>query len=340
MKLVVSIGDINGIGLECFFKSLPNFKHFCNLDVFLFGNDKLITKYLNLLNISYEMKSDFIKIYNQNIQLVHIDAKAPIIRFGATNVESGIIAIDSLELATEFVSKNNDAALLTLPITKKSMYLAGWEFPGHTEYLASKFGVENPVMILFNNKMRVALVTIHIPIKEVAHSINAELFENICIAFAKSLKNDFDIGVPKIAVLGLNPHSGENGSIGNEEVEILLPTLNKINMLNHNKFIFFGPFPSDGFFANHSYNKYDGVIAMYHDQGLIPLKMLDYKSGVNYTAGLPIVRVSPDHGSAHAIAGKGIADHNSTLSAINAAFNITNSRIKNIKMQANTSIYH
>ncbi len=320
MKIVVSIGDINGIGFECFIKSLPKFK-LHDLDIILFANSKLITKYLDLLNFTYILTKDALIVSNHSIKIFNIESNAKI-KFGEINKDSGIHAIKSLDESINFIKNNKDSVLLTLPISKKAMHLAGWDYPGHTEYIAAQFEINFPLMILFNTVMKVALATIHIPISQVAITLKAANLENTIITFAESLKKDFGIDNPKIAVLGLNPHAGENNSIGIEESLIIAPVIEKLNNKHKSEFNIEGPFPADGFFAMHNYKIYDGVIAMYHDQGLIPLKMQDYINGVNYTAGLPIIRVSPDHGTAFNIAGIGVANYHSTFAAIMAGYNL------------------
>ena len=325
MNLVVSVGDINGIGLECFFKSLSNLK--IDLPIYLASNLELLIDYLNKTVCIFSQDGDFVIYENHKIKIINVVSDAKI-QFGMLDEKSGLHAINSLKKSVEFIKNNSDSILLTLPITKKSMHLAGWDFPGHTEFIANEFNVKTPLMILFNSFMKVALATIHIPISKVAISINEELIEQISNIFASSLQNDFNIQIPNIAVLGLNPHSGENNSIGFEETQIIIPAIKKINIQNQSKFVLHGPFPADGFFAMHDYKKYDGIIAMYHDQGLIPLKMADYQNGVNFTAGLPIIRVSPDHGTALNIAGNGTADYHSTYAAIKSGIEIFNNRNK------------
>ena len=244
------------------------------------------------------------------------------VEFGRESAEAGRLAVGSIEKAYEMLAAGKYGAMLTLPISKHSIHLAGCRFPGHTEMLASLCNTSNPLMILFSAKFRVALATVHVPLRDVAGLLTEELIIGKTRQFNLSLMQDFGIGQPKIAVLGLNPHAGEEGDLGSEEIAVIMPA---VKSLVYQGIDADGPFPADGFFARKMHRQYDGVLAMYHDQGLIPLK-LEARGGVNFTAGLPVVRTSPDHGTAFAIAGKGIADESGTLNALLAAERICKAR--------------
>jgi 4-hydroxythreonine-4-phosphate dehydrogenase len=314
MKIAITIGDPNGIGFETLIKSLPllNEQFIRENELFLFGNIEVIKDYLENLKIEYILESNKLIINDFLINLENLPSQCKI-NFGKVENNSAKVAFESLEYAANCAKSKTYDALVTLPISKTAMHLAGFNFPGHTEYLAHIDSVENPLMILFNDTMKVALATIHNPISEVKKLISKELLLNNIEKFSHSLVNDFGLINPKIAVLGLNPHAGENGDIGNEEVEIIIPVLNK---LIEDGAKLDGPFPADGFFGQHLYENFDGIFAMYHDQGLIPMKMTSLNGGVNFTAGLSFVRTSPDHGTGFNIAGKGIANPSSTLQSL------------------------
>lgn len=327
MKIIVSIGDCNGIGLETFYKAVSKFSKSQKnqIHLTLAGNKKTIKEYFNKINFKIKDSNKGISIGNKEIDIINIDAYSRV-DFGKIADESAKLAIESLEYSVKEVINKRYDAIVTLPINKYALQRVGWIYPGHTEFLAQKCQSESVMMILMTRKIRVALVTTHIPISEVSKRINKKLIESKAIIFLNTLKNDFSIQKPNIAVMGLNPHAGENGSIGNEEITTIKPALDK---LNSDEINFFGPFPTDGFFAHSDYKNYDGILAMYHDQGLIPLKLLAGNKGVNFTANLPVVRTSPDHGTAFQIAGKGVASGDSTYEAIRMAYLISTKRNKN-----------
>lgn len=326
MKIITSIGDMNGIGLEVFIKALKMLdKDFSkNNEIALCGNLQAIHDYITKANLKCEIDTNYLKVNDVVVQVINTKTQT-IINFGKNTLESGTAAYKSLLEASKQVFEGNYDALLTLPISKTAIHLAGFEFPGHTEMLANQDNNSNPLMILFNSKMNVALATIHIPIKEVSSQITFSNLEKNLKIYYNSLINDFGIVAPSIAVLGLNPHSGENNYIGDEEQNIIIPLLNKIQLEGLNCK---GPFSADSFFGHNSWDLFDGIFAMYHDQGLIPLKMTSVEGGVNFTAGLSIVRTSPDHGTAFDIAGKDIANPLSTYQAIIWASKIYNNRKK------------
>jgi 4-hydroxythreonine-4-phosphate dehydrogenase len=245
------------------------------------------------------------------------------LEFGLVTAQAGKLAQESVLKVIDYVRQGRADAMMTLPISKEAVYLAGWQFAGHTELLASYYNETNPLMILFAGNLRVALVTIHSALRDVPDLITQDRIIDICTKFNNSLIVDFAIPNPKIAVLSLNPHSGENGAMGSEEIEIIIPA---IEFLNKNGISVIGPFPSDGLFAHKEFEKYDGIVSMYHDQGLTILKYIAQGGGVNFTAGIPIIRTSPDHGTAFSIAGQNIANAQSTLDALVWAFEINKNR--------------
>jgi 4-hydroxythreonine-4-phosphate dehydrogenase len=314
MKIAVSVGDVNGIGIEAFFKSMDLLK-FEDVEFTIFTNPAVLSTYCKLAGIDCRQSGEKFIYNNRYLGIIALETRVNVV-FGKNSRDAGEHAANSIKAALEKTMAGEFDALLTLPISKDAIKKAGWQHPGHTEMLAEKCGVERPLMILCTKKYRVGLITIHEPLSKVPELITKDLIFEIGEKFHNSLLDDFGIKNPKIALLGLNPHAGEEGRIGSEELEIIIPAKNYLNEHGYN---FEGPFPADGFFARGQKDEYDGIIAMYHDQGLIPLKMLAGAGGVNMTAGLPVIRTSPDHGTAFAIAGKGLADGQSTLEAIELA---------------------
>jgi 4-hydroxythreonine-4-phosphate dehydrogenase len=241
---------------------------------------------------------------------------------GKLDATSGRISYQSLIASIKILKSKSANAVITSPVSKHAFGLAGIKFSGQTEILAHECKRKNFLMMFLSESMIASLATIHIPVKEISKSVTITLLKNKLKLLIQSLEKDLGIASPKIAVLGLNPHAGEQGRIGKEEIEIIIPALKSFKSYVE------GPFVPDAFFANHLYNKYDAVLGMYHDQVLIPFKMMNFNNGVNYTAGLPIIRTSPDHGTAFDIAGKGIADYQSLLSAFRYAKFISSNRMK------------
>jgi 4-hydroxythreonine-4-phosphate dehydrogenase len=235
----------------------------------------------------------------------------------------------ALEKAVKDLQDENLDALITAPINKKAMQLAGFKYPGHTEFISAEFNAPHSLMLMVSDDLRVGLATNHLPVAKVAPAINKDLILKKLIIFSETLKVDFGIEKPTIAVLGLNPHAGDEGAIGTEEAEHIRPA---IEQAKEKGILAFGPFPADGFFGSAQFKKYDGILAMYHDQGLVPFKALSFGAGVNYTAGLPIVRTSPDHGTAYDIAGKGEADPRSFIKALYLAADIVGNQNNYLEM--------
>lgn len=326
MKIIVSIGDANGIGLEVFFKAINLLGSGKGIDFSLACNKQTLSEYVSLIStkLVFPVKVDNkLIIGKEEVEILDICSYSPVL-FGKTDELSGKQAGEAIEYAISRTLAKEYDAILTLPISKEAMNLGGYKFTGHTEFLASMCEVDEPLMILCTEKLNTALVTIHEAICDVSQKLSTELLHKRFTQFYSTLSKDYGYGSPRIAVLSLNPHAGENGKIGKEEIELIIPAMQSSEYAEN----LFGPFPADGFFAFGDYEKYDGVLAMYHDQGLIPLKMIANGGGVNFTAGLPIVRTSPDHGTAFAISGAGTADGKSTLEAILLAEKVHKQRSK------------
>lgn len=322
IRVAITHGDTNGIGYEIILKAFeePDMLEVCT--PIIYGSPKIATYYRKMLdlqtNFSIIDKAEDAKDGRVNL-LTAFDDEVKV-EAGQPSKEAGAAALKALDRAmTDYRAELYDV-LVTAPINKNNIQSELFRFRGHTEYIESCLGEGNKaLMILMNGSLRVALVTTHLPIKDVAQAITKEAITEKARIFHQSLKRDFRISNPRIAVLALNPHASDNGLIGTEEQEIIIPAINE---LEGSGVMAFGPYPADGFFGSGMYNKFDGILAMYHDQGLAPFKALAVEDGVNYTAGLPIVRASPDHGTAYDIAGKGIADVSSFRHAIYTAVDI------------------
>ena len=325
-KIVVgiSIGDINGVGIEVILKTFEDKRmlEFCT--PLLFGSSKVISTHKKILNIEtniHDIKS-IDQIKEGQINLLNIWNEDVTLEIGNATKIGGQYAFKSLNEATKSLKRGEVDLLITAPINKETIQSEEFNFSGHTEFLERNLEGES-LMILMNDFLRIGLITGHIPISKIAESITPELIESKVKILNKSLKQDFNINKPKIAVLGLNPHSGDNGVIGQEENELIKPAIKSI----HEKGIFvYGPYAADGFFGSEAYKQFDGVLAMYHDQGLAPFKALTFGNGVNFTAGLNYVRTSPDHGTAFDISGKGKANSDSFKEAIFTGLKIFKNR--------------
>lgn len=323
-SLAVSIGDCNGIGLEVFARAIHSFGKPEELPcTFLLAtNEHTLAEYAHKAKLACIVHQTNVELEGVQCTLLPCIQQSTI-EFGTVTREAGALAVEALEKAVTAVLTGRVDAVVTLPVSKFSMKRAGYLFPGQTEYVAERCGVPHPMMILCTSDIRVGLVTIHIPISDVPAGITEQrVYEHIYTLNA-SLQKDFGCAKPRIAVLGLNPHAGEGGDIGSEDIRQIQPAIERCRQEGLSAE---GPLPADGFFAHGMYRHFDGILAMYHDQGLIPLKLLANGGGVNFTAGLPIVRTSPDHGTAFAIAGKNMADPASTIEAIRMAVAVVGSR--------------
>lgn len=313
-------GDINGIGPEIVLKTInsitPSPKRrvifVCPQNIFK-NTAKFVTP-----NFRYNFYKSLPDILPKD-EVIILDIGIFKQNYGKSTSESGSCSYNSINIACELSKQGIVESVITAPISKHAFKKANIDFPGHTELLAEYFNVKKYSMMFVSNKMKAALMTIHIPIKDVHKNLTKDVLGDSINVIKSSLQKDFKIANPKIAVLGLNPHAGENGYIGKEEEEIIKPVLK-------NRKDVFGPFVPDAYFGNKDFRNYDCTIGMYHDQVLIPFKLLNFNSGVNYTAGLPIVRTSPDHGTAFDIAGKGIANPGSMIEAFKVASKITKNR--------------
>ncbi|CUS96288.1 4-hydroxythreonine-4-phosphate dehydrogenase PdxA [Candidatus Chrysopegis kryptomonas] len=315
-KIAVTIGDINGIGPEVALKAVVKKSVLSVCDPFIIAPFKLVNIYSPFLGIKLhvmENEDDFERGKNlANIYPMR-EFKNVKITLGQPSKISGQIAGESIEIAVEMCLNGKASAVCTSPVSKKSLNLAGFNFPGQTEMIAHLSNSKRYLMMFINNKIKLALATIHIPLSKVSKTITHELLAEKIEILIETLKKDFLINSPSIAVLGLNPHAGEDGLIGDEEKKIIKPVIEKFSAKN---FKIDGPFSADGFFGEKKFKNYDAILSMYHDQGLIPVKLIDFYNTVNFSAGLNIVRTSPDHGTAYDIAGRLIANEKSMVQAI------------------------
>lgn len=337
-KIVIGItqGDINGIGYEVILKTLSESRV---LDAFvpvIYGSPKVAAfhrKQLDIQGINLNIVNSVEELNPKRINIINCSDDEIKVELGRSTVEAGKAAFAALEQATEDLRKGALDAIVTAPINKKNIQSADFHFPGHTEYLEEKFGTGTPsLMLLMNDVMRVAVVTGHIPVAEVSNAITKELIIEKLLVFNKALKEDFMIVRPRIAVLGLNPHAGDEGVIGDEEQKIIIPALKEAEKQG---VVCVGPYAADGFFGSGQFSKFDGILAMYHDQGLIPFKTISMDSGVNFTAGLSVIRTSPAHGTAYDLAGKNMASEDSFRQAIYTACDIYQNRMINKEITAN-----
>ncbi|GAA4329814.1 4-hydroxythreonine-4-phosphate dehydrogenase PdxA [Mucilaginibacter gynuensis] len=332
IRVGISIGDVNGIGLEIIIKTLSESKVYEYCTPVVYGHTKVASFYrrignatefnFNVITHPSQMqhgKPNMINCWEEDVKLEP----------GVINATGGKYALLSLARATDDLLAGELDALVTAPINKYNIQTETFNFAGHTEYLQQRDNAAESLMFLVSDTLRVGVVTGHIPVTKIAQSITVEKILAKLKLMDASLRNDFWIRKPKIAVLGLNPHAGDNGLIGSEEKEIIIPALEEARA---NGIMAFGPYAADGFFANGSYMQFDAVLAMYHDQGLIPFKQIAFESGVNFTAGLNFVRTSPDHGTAYDIAGKNIASEVSFREALFSALHIVKHRRENIEL--------
>jgi len=321
-RIAITLGDPNGIGPEVVLKSLLDTRLFKYIDPLLVGSADILYQHASSLGL-HDFKFKVIQDASEmDGTLCLLDVSKDIevdLEIGKITQKAGLLSMKSVEAAVSLCSNGQIDAMVTAPISKEAIALAGYDNKGHSGFIAQSTDTQNYTMMMVADILRVGLVTEHVPLWEVPQHITQDaILEKVRIV-SHCLKTDFAINRPRIAVLGLNPHAGDGGYLGQEEQEIITPAIKKCCQEG---FLVFGPFASDGFFAISSYRNYDAVLAMYHDQGLIPFKTLAFGSGVNYTAGLPIIRTSPDHGTAFNIAGKGMASPDSMRSALYLARDI------------------
>jgi 4-hydroxythreonine-4-phosphate dehydrogenase len=322
----ISCGDLNGIGIELIIKTFSDSRILDHCTPLIFASNKAINFYrksIPEINFNYSSTKEFNRINQKQVTLFNCWEEEVAINPGELNDTGGKYAILSLQTAVAALKQKQIDGLVTAPIHKKNIQSAEFNFTGHTPYLKSMFGVNDVVMMLCAGNFRIGLVTEHVPVAEVSKHITKEKILSKLNIMHKSLQKDFGIDKPRIAVLGLNPHAGDEGLIGSEEEAIIKPAIKEAKNSN---MLVVGPYSADAFFARRSFEKFDAVLAMYHDQGLIPFKTLAIGEGVNYTAGLPEVRTSPDHGVAFDIAGKDKADTSSFVAAVFECIDILNRR--------------
>ncbi len=340
MKPVIAItaGDINGVGYEVILKSISD-PHICEIcRPVVYGNAKVARRHAHTLgeeysNIQFNLIDSPKQAKDGRLNLITCYADDTPLNFGESTPEAGKASFASLERACADMKAGLVDALVTAPISKENIQSDTFRFSGHTEYLTSVFGdgKQDSLMMMVSETMRIALVCNHVPIARVPQMITGERILAKLTVLNTTLQNDFSIEKPRIAVLALNPHAGDNGLIGKEELEIIRPAVEKAN---EQGILTFGPYSADGFFGSGKFSHFDAVLAMYHDQGLIPFKVLDM-SGVNYTAGLPVIRTSPDHGTAYDLAGKNASNHLSFAHALYMAIDLLHTRALNRELKKN-----
>ena len=333
IKVGISIGDLNGIGCEVALKTFEDSRmlDFCT-PVFFASNKTISQQKSDLgINIAFHGVQHASKALEGKVNVVNVWTETPRVKYGEESKEAGEFAIRSLKSAVEALKNKDIDLLVTAPINKKNIQSENFNFPGHTDFLAKELQGES-LMFMVSDELKVGLLTDHLAVKDVASAITPELIRGKVNIIENSLKMDFGIRKPKIALLGINPHSGDNGVIGMEDEEVLKPVIKEMADAGH---LVFGPYAADSFFGSDTYKKFDAILAAYHDQGLIPFKTLAFGKGVNFTAGLSAVRTSPDHGTAFEIAGQGKADHSSFKEAVFTALSIYKNRKEYLRLTEN-----
>ena len=334
-KIGFSIGDINGIGLEVILKSLINSNFNRYFVPVLYCSQKVAGANAKLLSMDESLLYSLRDEENPKpgrINIFNCWTEEVVITHGEINNDGGKYAGLSLNAAFTAYNDKKIDVIITAPIHKKSMELSGFGYPGHTEYLTEKYPNAKSLMLMVHDELRIGVITGHIALHDVANTITKALILEKAHIMIQSLKMDFGIEKPVIAMLGLNPHAGDQGMFGDEEVKVIIPAINELKKAGH---LVMGPYPADGFFGSGQFKKFDGILAMYHDQGLVPFKTLAFGGGVNFTAGLPVVRTSPDHGTAFDIAGKNQASESSIRQATNLAIDINRHRSEYLALTGN-----
>lgn len=325
------MGDANGVGPEVTLKCLADSRMLRLMRPVIVGSADAVEQNARALGISLANVRTVDRVEDdswsgEETLLLDVQPEQSFrVEFGKIEAGAGKLAMESVARAVDLCVSGKTDAMVTAPISKEAISRAGFHDPGHTEFIVKRTGTDAHTMMMVSDTLRVGLVTGHVAVWDVPRGITREAILEKVDIIDRSLRDDFGIARPKIAVLGLNPHAGDGGIMGKEEVEVIVPAIGDACASGH---LVFGPFPADGFFAIGGYRLYDAVLAMYHDQGLIPFKVLAFESGVNFTAGLPIVRTSPDHGTAFNIAGEGKASPASMRSAIYVAIDIARRRRK------------
>lgn len=325
IKVGITVGDTNGVGIEVVLKALEDNRMMDNITPVIYGPGRVVSFHKKALDCgtNYQKIKDAGEAKGAKAFLLSTSDDEIKVDFGVASSESGKEAYTSIKEAVSDLAGAKIDVLVTAPINKKNIQAQGFDFPGHTEFLTSYSNADDSLMFMVCNELRVGVATNHLPLNEVAKELTKEVILSKIKLMDQSLKRDFSIAKPRIAVLGLNPHAGENGVLGDEESRVIMPA---IDQAKHEGVLAFGPYASDGLFGSGNFNKFDAVLAMYHDQGLTPFKAIAGGGGVNFTAGLPIVRTSPDHGTAFEIAGKNEANPTSLRKAIYLAVDVFKSR--------------
>lgn len=335
LKIGISIGDVNGIGMEVIIKTLADARIYDYCTPIVYGHTKVASfhrRTVQVHDLNFNVIDSPANAYHKKANMINCWEEDVKIELGLSTPTGGKYAFMSLQRATDDLVAGEIDALVTAPINKDNIQNENFNFPGHTEYLQERANSPEVLMFLVSETLKVGVVTGHIPVSQIAQSLTADKILAKLKLMNTSLKQDFWVRKPKIAVLGLNPHAGDNGLIGSEEKDIIIPALEEAR---DNGIMAFGPYPADGFFANGTYMQFDAVLAMYHDQGLIPFKQISFESGVNYTAGLSFVRTSPDHGTAYDIAGKNKASEVSFREALFEAIHIVKHRRETAELNEN-----
>lgn len=335
IKVGITQGDINGVGYEVILKTFsdPAMLELCT--PVIYGSPKVAAYHRKALDLptNFSIVGSAAEAASNRLSVVNCTNDEVKVEFSKADTEAGKAALDALERAINEYREGLIDVIVTAPINKHTIQSETFSFPGHTEYIEERLGNgAKSLMILMKNDFRVALVTGHVPVSQIASTITKELIQEKLAIFNQSLKQDFAIGAPRIAVLSLNPHAGDEGLLGKEEEEIIIPALKEMAAKG---VLCYGPYPADGFMGAGSFEHFDGVLAMYHDQGLAPFKALAMDEGVNYTAGLPVVRTSPAHGTAYDIAGKGMASEDSFRQAIYVAIDVFRNRMRDKEIRVN-----
>lgn len=334
IKVGITLGDMNGIGPEIILKTLSDNRLFQNITPVVYGSNRVMNYYkkaFELNDITFQGVKDAEQAVHKKANLISITKEELLVEPGKVTAQAGKLAFMSLEQAVQDLASNKIDVLVTAPINKKNIQSDDFNFPGHTEYLAKYSNVDEALMLMCSETLRVGIVTGHIPLKDVSERITKKAVLDKILAIDKALRLDYSIEKPKIAVLGLNPHAGDDGLLGMEEKEVINPAIQEAR---DQGILAIGPYPADGFFASSNWEKFDAILAMYHDQGLIPFKSIAGEYGVNFTAGLPIVRTSPAHGTAYDLAGKGVASEQSFRQALYMACDIYETRMENRQLAA------
>ena len=327
IKVAITHGDINGVGYEVILKAFSDARMFEHCTPILYGSTKVASYHKKLLP---QLQQDFVftgiqdpaQAQDKKFNVINLTQDEIKIDIGKSTETAGLLSRMALDRACEDLKRGTVDVLVTAPINKKNIQSGDFDFPGHTEYLSNKFNGKS-LMMMVCDRIRIGIVTNHLSLRQVPDAITKKLLVEKIELMHNSLKRDFGIPMPKIAVLAIDPHAGDNGVIGNQDAEVVKPAIDEAYA---NNILVYGPFPSDGFFGSSEFNKFDGVLALYHDQGLIPFKLMSFTEGVNYTAGLDIIRTSPAHGTGYDIAGKGKASEQSFRHAVNLACDILRHR--------------